>query len=146
MQIKYEDLETLHFKDPSDNHTVKKLKDVEGGLTLINEITSLKNCMAHLTCSRNKIHKLDWAAIDNDKDISFVVSPNNTILPGMAQMTPSTNPTNTSIHNGQGQHIPPTESNLFKKIICCDTTLFPKLEQDDLHNKWTKHTQIIVAS
>ena len=130
------DIKDTEFKDPEDN-TVKKVVNVSNGKQIINEIISLKNYMMFLQRNGKEPHKLDWTKITEDEYSAFVVSPDNTTNPGTVLMPPSTTPTNTTTYDGQGQRKPMTEADLFKKSVRRDPALFPELNNDAIHNKWT---------
>ena len=144
-QINANNYNEIKFKDP-DSGDIKLVKEETGGFTIFNELTSLKNFISFLQRSGKVVHQIDWTKISNDEYMEFVISPNNTTSPANAQMPPSTNPTNTSTHNGQGQRLPPTEADLFKKNVRRDPDLFPRLENDAFHTKWTENTKVIAKA
>ena len=141
----YDDIK-YQAKDSAGNITTKFLKDDPEGKDVITQMKQLKYYINYLSRNGKRLPAVDWTQVTLLEFEEFCCTPDCSESPGTAQMPPSTNPTNTVNNNGQGQKIPLTPADLFRKNVRRDPTLWPKLDNDAFHTKWTSDTIVIAKS
>lgn len=102
------------------------LKAAPGGIKVISELHTLKNCINFLLRNRKLLSTIDWNTITNEEFEDFIPTPDNSNNPTQVQIPLSTSPTNTINNNGQGQKFTINPADLFCKNVWHDPTLFPK--------------------
>ena len=123
--IEPEDFNDLSFDDPNDpDKGSQALKTAKGGKPVLNSFKTIRRYMIHLINNGQDVDGLDWTTVTQKEHRNFVHGVLNSDLPGSAQMHPGTTPTNTSQHTSTGQYLPLTDAKIFKKSVCCDSTLF----------------------
>lgn len=141
--VETEDYNKLLFYDPKkhdkENQVLKKAKC---GIRTLNSFKALKQFIIYLVNNGKEFNRIDCTNITDEEYMTYVCNPYNSDSLGALLIPPSTTPTNLSRYTGTGQQIPITDAELFKKSVCCDSTLCPELKNDCHHTTWSDNMLI----